>query len=106
MDETVGQRLRQAIAMRGHGWRYLPDEMWRELPDELMAAEPAFIYLPRFDHRLLKRREPRLLQALRASYWPESGNWSGRWWVKKSLVDEPQLRRRVGGRKRPRDPSD
>ena len=72
---------RQAIAVRGHSWEHLPESMWRSLPEELMAAEPTYVFLSRYNRRVLAKRAPRLLDFLRTHYRPEVQTQDGRWWI-------------------------
>lgn len=79
---------RQAIAVRGHSWVHLPDSMWRSLPEELMAVEPTFVFLSRFNRRVLEKRAPQLIEFLRTRYRPEFRTRDGHWWVNRALAGQ------------------
>ena len=78
---------RQAIAVRGHGWEHLPESMWQTLPDQLMAARPTFIFVSRYNRRVLERKAPHLLDFLRTNYRRGLPTRSGHWWVHRDFAD-------------------
>lgn len=97
-------RRRQAIAAHGNAWNHLPERPWRTLPLELIAARPSYVFLSRFDRRVLGQRSPELLTFLETEYRPVRALVSGRWFVnrelRKKMARESRRQRRQGSRTR------
>ena len=76
---------RQAIAVRGHAWALLPESKWQTVPEELMAANPTYLFLSRYNRRVLKDRAPQLLSFIRTRYRRTLATRNGWWWVNKAV---------------------